>query len=219
MFRQHFHRLALGLCLAGLAAAPVAARDLTIGLASSVTAIDPHYHFTGANMSMSRHFFDPLILKDEKRRLRPGLAVSWRAVDDHDLGVQAARGREVPRRLRLHRRGRRVLARARAANVPNSPGRSPSIPSRYREDRRRHAYDPAQDGEPYPQMPSDIGTVMIVSQPRRRPRTTEISTAARRRSAPGRTGSCAGPRATASSSRATTRYWGEGRPWDQVTFR
>ena len=74
MFRQHFHRLALGLCLAGLAAAPVAARDLTIGLASSVTAIDPHYHFTGANMSMSRHFFDPLIIQDEERRLRPGLA-------------------------------------------------------------------------------------------------------------------------------------------------
>src|SRR5690242_7100346 len=73
---------ALGFGLAAAAPSRAANDALTIGLAATVTAVDPHFQYTGSNIAVSRHFFDPLILQDEHQHLIPGLAVSWRALDD-----------------------------------------------------------------------------------------------------------------------------------------
>ena len=71
--------------LASLACAAAQAQSITIGLAADVTSIDPHFHLLTPNASLGEHVFGLLIDKDENQRLKPGLAVSWRAVDDSPL--------------------------------------------------------------------------------------------------------------------------------------
>ena len=57
------------------------AADLRIGLSADVTTMDPHFLATQPNLTVGYHVFDALVHVDEKTRLTPGLATSWRAVD------------------------------------------------------------------------------------------------------------------------------------------
>jgi peptide/nickel transport system substrate-binding protein len=67
---------------AALALAPAAgAQELRVGLAASITALDPHFHVIGSNAALSRNIFDGLVNQDDSQRLVPGIAESWRAVD------------------------------------------------------------------------------------------------------------------------------------------
>ncbi len=69
--------------LIALASPPAVAQPtLRIAVEADITSTDPHYHNLAPNKAVSAHFFDPLILQDEQQRLVPGLAVSWRAIDD-----------------------------------------------------------------------------------------------------------------------------------------
>ena len=68
--------------LAAVLASPAAAQELTIGLSSEPSALDPHYHNLGPNNAMRRHMFDSLVLQNEAQQLKPGLAVSWKPTDD-----------------------------------------------------------------------------------------------------------------------------------------
>ncbi len=76
------------LCLAaGLAALPGIARAqptpaLRMAVEAEITSTDPHFHNLAPNKAVAAHFFDALILQDERQNLVPGLAVSWRAIDD-----------------------------------------------------------------------------------------------------------------------------------------
>ncbi|WP_137179769.1 ABC transporter substrate-binding protein [Roseomonas sp. AR75] len=71
---------------AGLAAllfaGTTAAQELRVGLASNITSLDPHFHVIGSNSALARNIFDGLVNQDDSQRLVPGLAESWRAVDD-----------------------------------------------------------------------------------------------------------------------------------------
>lgn len=58
------------------------AQTLTIGLGTEPTSIDPHYHNLGPNNQIAQHIFSRLIEQDEKQRLTPGLATSWKPVND-----------------------------------------------------------------------------------------------------------------------------------------
>ena len=75
------------ICLVALAALTLTARagaaqELTIGLSANVTSLDPHFHALSPNNSVAAYFFDRLILQDPQSRLIPGLATSWKAIDD-----------------------------------------------------------------------------------------------------------------------------------------
>jgi len=74
----------LGALLAAALALPVslAAKPLTIGLASEPTSMDPHFHNLTPNNAMATHIFSRLIEQDDKQRLIPGVATEWKAVDD-----------------------------------------------------------------------------------------------------------------------------------------
>ena len=52
-----------GLTLAGglQVTGEVQAADLTIGLATEITSVDPHFHNLGPNNAFSHHVFDRLI--------------------------------------------------------------------------------------------------------------------------------------------------------------
>ena len=73
---------ALAAMLVAVPATVNAAGELTIGLASEPTSIDPHFHNLTPNNALARVIFDRLIMPDEKQQLRPGLAVSWKPIDD-----------------------------------------------------------------------------------------------------------------------------------------
>ncbi len=68
------------LMLAGLP--PAVAQTLNIASSAPVTSIDPHYHTLSPNESLDGHIFERLVDRDAGGHLIPGLAVSWRLLDD-----------------------------------------------------------------------------------------------------------------------------------------
>ena len=64
------------------AGAQEAAPALTIAVSAPVTSIDPHYHNLTPNLAMARHIFGGLVDTDDRARPIPGLAESWRLVDE-----------------------------------------------------------------------------------------------------------------------------------------
>lgn len=77
-----------GLRLAALAAALAAgivtasAQELRIGLAAEPTSFDPHFHTLTPNNQIMAHVFEALVDNDENQRVRPGLAESWKLIDE-----------------------------------------------------------------------------------------------------------------------------------------
>ncbi len=62
--------------------APAAAQDVRVGLASAITSADPHFTVIGSNSAFARNVFDGLVNQGDRQELLPGLATSWRAIDD-----------------------------------------------------------------------------------------------------------------------------------------
>jgi peptide/nickel transport system substrate-binding protein len=71
----------LGLTL-GVLAAPAAAQTLTIGVRAGPESMDPHFTALGVNIEAMKHVFDALVTSDENLQVRPGLAESWRPVNE-----------------------------------------------------------------------------------------------------------------------------------------
>ncbi|NRF50328.1 ABC transporter substrate-binding protein, partial [Pseudomonas stutzeri] len=74
-------RAAAMAALFGLAAG-AQAQSLKIALASEPTAMDPHYHQATPNNAMASQIFETLVAQDAKMSLVPGLATSWKNLDD-----------------------------------------------------------------------------------------------------------------------------------------
>lgn len=138
------------------------AEKLTIGLASEPTSMDPHFHNLGPNNAMSVHLFDRLIAQDEKQRLSPGLAVSWKPIDDLTWEFKLREG------VKFHdgsdfNADDVICTMARAPEVPNSP----SGYGTYLKGKTFKKIDDftvhAVTGSPYPLMANDISTIPIIS--------------------------------------------------------
>ena len=78
-----FSRIPAAVFALALAAAPVAAQNLTLAVSAAPTSVDPHYHTFGPNQSLDIHIFDYLVDVDPQMRPIPALALSWKLVDDH----------------------------------------------------------------------------------------------------------------------------------------
>ena len=80
-----------------------------------------------------------------------------------DVGVQAAQGRQVPRRQRAHGRGRRVLDRPRRRRSRTARARSSRT---RRRSSAKEIVDPYtirfKTAAPHPLMPNDLSTIYIV---------------------------------------------------------
>lgn len=74
------------LALAGLTAAmiggTVSAQTLTMGVRAGPDSIDPHWSTLGSQAEALRHVFDTVVMADEKLQLKPGLALSWKSIDE-----------------------------------------------------------------------------------------------------------------------------------------
>jgi peptide/nickel transport system substrate-binding protein len=77
-------RTALLAATAALALAPVlaAAQSLRMGVGAQVTSADPHYHNISPNNALAAMVYSNLIEADERGRLVPMLAESWRPVSE-----------------------------------------------------------------------------------------------------------------------------------------
>lgn len=74
--------LLLAACAGVALLTPARAETLTVGIASEATAIDPHFQDAAPNKQVAYHIFEPLVLRGPDMALAPGLATSWRPVDD-----------------------------------------------------------------------------------------------------------------------------------------
>jgi peptide/nickel transport system substrate-binding protein len=141
----------------------VAAKPLTIGLASEPTAMDPHFHNLGPNNSLSTHIYDQLVLMDEKQNLQPGLAISWKPLDDTTWEFKLRQG------VKFHdgtpfNADDVLFTFERAPNVEGSP----SSFGTYTKGKTLKKIDDYTvhivTERPYPLMPNDVSAVHIVSK-------------------------------------------------------
>jgi peptide/nickel transport system substrate-binding protein len=139
------------------------AQELRIGLANDPTAMDPHYHNLSPNNSLLSHIFERLVDQDERQRLVPGLAESWKAIDATTWEFK------LRKNVKFHdgtpfTADDVIFTFERAPNVEGSPS-SFGIYSKGKtltkvDDHTLHF----KTAEPYPLMPNDVAQIFIVSR-------------------------------------------------------
>ncbi|MBR0642895.1 ABC transporter substrate-binding protein [Plastoroseomonas hellenica] len=65
---------------------------LRVGLAAPNTTLDPHFQSNAPNNAMASHVFDALVTNDAQSRSQPGLAASWRLIDDRNWEYKLREG-------------------------------------------------------------------------------------------------------------------------------
>src|SRR4029453_3714803 len=113
--------LALAATLTLGAPAPVAAQELKIAVAADVTSIDPHFFNLFPNNNIAEHIFDKLVQMDPDSRMIPGLATSWKTIDDKTWEFKLRKGVKFHDGSDLTAEDV-VFSIDRVPNVPNSPG-------------------------------------------------------------------------------------------------
>jgi peptide/nickel transport system substrate-binding protein len=148
---------ALALCTAATA------QELRLGVAAEPTSMDPHFHNLTPNNSMLSHIFEYLVDQDERQRLRPALAESWKAIDDTTWEFKLRRG------VKFHdgtpfTADDVIFSFERAPNVEGSPS-SFGIYAKGKtltkvDDHTVHIKTAA----PYPLMANDVSQIFIISR-------------------------------------------------------
>jgi len=199
-------------------ALPAGAADLTVGLATDVTSLDPHYHNLTPNNNVARHVYGYLVGINEKEGLEPDLAIDWKTVDPTTWEFKLRKG------VKFHDgsdfTAEDVVASIqRVPKVPNSP--SPFV-AYTKQIQKIDVVDPwtirFKTATPYPLMPSDLSQVAIISKKYENATTDDFNS--------GRAAIGTGPyklvRYAKSDRVELARYdnwWGGKTPWDKVTMR
>ncbi len=202
-----------------LTAGPVAAQDeITIALGADITSADPHYHNLSPNNNLAHHVFNPLILQDEKQRLIPGLATSWRPVDDTTWEFTLRQG------VKFHDGSpfdaQDVVATIkRAPNVPNSPA---SFGLYTRAITEVVVVDPYtvrfKTAKPHSLLPNDLSSIFVISRKHETASTADFNT----RKATNGTGPFRLEEFVLKEKVVLARndnYWGPKSVWKTVTFK
>lgn len=214
-------RLALAaLAILGLPAFATAKdRDVSIGLQAAITSMDPHYHNLSPNNSMMLHVFEPLIKRDANQKLVPGLATSWKAVDNLTWEFK------LRKNVRFHDGSPFtaedvVFTLKRVPNVPNSPSSFATFVKPIVDVKVVDAHTIVfKTAATHVLLPSDLASVMIVSKLH-----GEKAATADYNSAKAAIGT--GPYKLVEYVpnqrvvlKANYGYWGGEEPWDKVTFK
>jgi peptide/nickel transport system substrate-binding protein len=224
----HAHRIfamlaaVVAIAISGAAfaqAKPANARDISIGLQAAITSMDPHYHNVGPNNSTLRHIFEPLVSTDENQKLAPGLATSWKAIDDTTWEFK------LRKNVRFHD-GSPFTAEdvaftlKRVPNVPNSPSSFATFTKPIIDIK---IIDPHtiifKTAAPHVLLPSDLAQVLIVSKAVGEKATTDDYNSGK---ATIGTGAYKFVEYVANQRivvKANYGYWGGEEPWDKVTFK
>jgi peptide/nickel transport system substrate-binding protein len=157
--------LARTLCLILLAGAPLlaAAQTLTLGTKLELNTLDPHFFASFPTGSSHQYFYEHLIEYDERLNLKPGLAESWKLVDDYTWEVR------LRKNVLFHDGGAFtaddvVFTIERVPNVPNSPNSfaqfTRSIEAMKKVDSHTIVF---RTKTPNPQFPLDLTNIFIIS--------------------------------------------------------
>jgi len=195
------------------------AADLTVGLSTPITSLDPHFHNLSPNNSLGRHVFETLIRQDETQRMLPGLAESWKPVGDLDWEITLRKG------VKFHN-GQEFTADdviatfKRVPDVPNSPASfaffvrpivSIQAPDKYTLR--------IKTAKPHPLLPNDLGAVMILPRSVAETAKTEDFNSGKAMIGTGPyryVEYAAGDRVVL---KRNDTYWGSKPAWDNVRFK
>ncbi len=145
-------------------AATASPADLAIALSADVTSLDPQYVAIQPNVTIGWHVFDALTRVDERARIIPGIATSWRAVDPTTWEFKLRKG------VKFHD-GSELTAEdvafslARPLAIAGSPG---GFAVYVRRIVSKQIVDPytirLKTATPYGALPQDLNSIMIVSK-------------------------------------------------------
>lgn len=82
MTARHLRHALLAGASALLLSTAAVAQTLTIGVRAGPDSIDPHFTATGTHAEALKHVFDTLVWSGDRLQLEPGLATSWRVVNE-----------------------------------------------------------------------------------------------------------------------------------------
>ena len=194
-------------------------REVSIGLQAAITSIDPHYHNLSPNNSLLLHVFEPLVKRDENQKLVPGLAVSWKALDDLTWEFK------LRKNVRFHdgspfTAADVVYTLQRVPNVPNSPSSFATFTKPIVDVKVVDSHTIVfKTAAPHVLLPSDMGSVYIVSKLHGEKAATADYNS-------GKAAIGTGPYKFAEYVpnqrvvlKANYGYWGGEEPWDKVTFK
>jgi peptide/nickel transport system substrate-binding protein len=201
-----------------LASAAALAANLTIGLGTDVTSIDPHYHNLTPNNNVAAHLFGYLVERSEKSIPQPGLATEWKAIDALTWEFKLRKG------VKFHdgsdfTAADVVASIERVPKVPNSP--SP-FTAYTKQIQKMEVVDPYtirfRTATPYPLMPSDMTQVAIISKTYATASTEDFNS--------GKAAIGTGPFKLARYAKSdrvelarNDGWWGGKGPWEKVTLR
>jgi peptide/nickel transport system substrate-binding protein len=218
MSRSPLCRVGLALFAAAAAIASASAADLTIGLATDITAIDPHYHNVTPNNGAASHIFGYLVERNEKSQLQPGLATEWKTIDPLTWEFKLRRG------VKFHdgsdfTAADVVASIERVPTVPNSPSPFTAYTKQIKEVAVVDPYTIRfRTATPYPLMPSDMTQVLIISKSAAKASTDDFNS--------GKAAIGTGPYKLVRYAKGdrvelvrNDNYWGGKTPWDKVTLR
>lgn len=194
-------------------------REVSIGLQAAITSMDPHYHNVGPNNSLVRHVFESLVHIDENQKLVPGLATSWKALDDLTWEFK------LRKNVRFHD-GSPFTAEdvaftiKRAPNVPNSPSSFATFTRSIADIKIVDSHTVlVKTTSANVLLPSDLAVVRIISKGVGEKATTEDYNS-------GKAAIGTGPykfQEYVPNQRVVLKanygYWGGEEPWDVVTFK
>ena len=195
------------------------AADLSIGLGAEITAIDPHFHNLTPNNNVANHIFETLVAKDARGALKPALAESWRPIDDLTWEFRLRRG------VKFHDGADFTAADVafsldRVPMVPNSPSPFTTYSKQITE---KMIVDPytirLKTAAPYPLMPNDMGTIMIVSARAAKGATTEDFNSGKAAIGTGPFRFVRWQKGDRIELARFDRYWGTKPSWDRVILR
>lgn len=200
-------------------APPARTAELTIGLMAAPTSLDPHFEGSTPNINALAHLFDCLVEEHGPGDLRPGLAVSWRAVDDFTWEFRLREG------VRFHdgtpfTAEDVIFTLGRVGRVPNSPNPltpfTRAIAAAEKVD--AHTVRITTTGS-YPFLPRDLAYVRILSARLHGAASTADFNA-------GRAAIGTGPYRLSGFTpkdrlvlERNPAWMGEAQPWDRVTLR
>ena len=215
LLRLALAALSATLALAGL---PALAANLTIGLGTDVTSIDPHYHNLTPNNNVASHLYGYLVERDEKSKPVPGLATEWKTIDPLTWEFKLRKG------VKFHDGSDFTAADVVASidRVPKVP-KSPSPFTAYtKQIVKIDVVDPYtirfRTATPYPLMPSDMTQVAIISKAHASASTEDFNS--------GKAAIGTGPYKLARYAKGerielarNDAWWGGKTPWEKVTLR
>ncbi len=104
----------------GFSSSSVLSDDLKVALAAEPTSMDPHYQNLTINNSFATQVYNALVLQDVNQKLLPGLAKSWKPIDELTWEFKLRSGVKFHNGAAFTSEDVTATMK-RAANVPNSP--------------------------------------------------------------------------------------------------